>query len=86
MGSLSSQPKVKAPKTQVVYMPASSPSTPAPAAPNPTSAPTPEEAASEQRANNLLLRARGNFGTILTSFRGLLAPAGGAQRKTLLGE
>jgi hypothetical protein len=49
--------------------------------------PDPEETAAEQRRENLLRRNRGRFGTIQTSFRGLLGLATqGGQRKTLLGE
>ncbi len=49
----------------------------------PSAEPTPEEA----RTDNLLRRSRGRFGTVQTSFRGLLSPAAtSGQRKTLLGE
>lgn len=45
------------------------------------------EAVNKEREQNLLRRARGTLGTVMTGFRGLLAqsdPSG--QRKSLLGE
>jgi hypothetical protein len=90
MGSLTSKPKAKAPA--VVYMPASAPTpqpvtTPA-ATPAPTATPTttPEQKTDKAREDNLLTRARGSFGTVLTGFRGLLTSAQAPARKTLLGE
>lgn len=50
---------------------------------------TTEQNATEIREENLLSRGRGRFGTVKTSFRGLLSLASGAGaggRKTLLGE
>lgn len=92
MGSLTSKPKTKAP--MVVYMPAPAP-TPQPAVqpvatptPTPTTTPsaTPEQKADKAREDNLLTRARGTFGTVLTGFRGLLSQSQAPARKTLLGE
>lgn len=53
--------------------------------------PTAEEIVEKQRAENLVRRNRGRFGTVLTGFRGILSQSasqftGGPQRKTLLGE
>ena len=82
MGSLGSSSKQSSP--QIVYMPAPAPYVP----PTPTTPPV--DAAEEERkarAENLLQRDRGRFGTVLTGFRGLLSTnenTGG--RKTLLGE
>ncbi len=45
-----------------------------------------EEQSAENRRQSLLRRSRGRFGTVLTSFRGLLSPSGSGERKTLLGE
>lgn len=49
-----------------------------------------QEETGKRRAENLLRRSRGRFGTILTGFRGILEgndnPTGGQGRKTLLGE
>ena len=80
MGSLGSGPSAPPPQPPVVYVAPSAPSTPS----------TPSESspdAAEQRRDNLLRRGRGRFGTVLTSFRGLLGLADNSgQRKTLLGE
>ena len=66
---------------QIVYMPVPSPVVPA------VDHAAPEKTASEMRAGSLLARDRSRFGTIATSFRGLLDLAGNAgKRKTLLGE
>lgn len=81
MGSLNSRPRAPQPPP-VVYIP---PVTPQPTSPPPTG-PTPEETRAEQRTQNLLRRSRGRFGTIETSFRGLLGLGSGQGRKTLLGE
>lgn len=84
MGSLASRPKVPSTPTQVVYVPAPSTSTPTTPPPDPVD---PDKAASEARAGGLLARDRSRFGTISTSFRGLLDLATNAgKRKTLLGE
>lgn len=90
MGSISSKPKapVQTVVQRVVYAPAPAVSTPPPPSSSPPSE-TPDTPSdpSEARAESLLRRDRGRFGTVLTSFRGLLSPAnptGG--RKTLLGE
>jgi hypothetical protein len=54
---------------------------------NATTPPSPEQQASEARRRDLLDRDRGIFGTIQTSFRGLLGMATQNKiRKTLLGE
>lgn len=92
MGDITDRPK--APKSQVVYVPQYV-YTPAPATPSSGSnantdagedddiAQTPEQ----QREKNLLSRTRSRVGTILTGFRGILAPTDTqGQRKTLLGE
>ena len=91
MGDITGRPK--APSTQVVYVPqyvyenpssgtgsgggTDNGSTDTPDVPTP----------SQQREKNLLSRSRSRLGTILTGFRGILAPKEtDAQRKTLLGE
>lgn len=91
MGSLTSGPDIPAPTPQVVYVPqpintvTTSASTPAA-----TDAETEvQEESSKARRQNLIGRERSRFGTIKTSFRGVLGLSGGdntAQRKTLLGE
>ncbi len=90
MGSLSSRPQVPSQPT-VVYVPQSTPTT----TPSTTSSggttsnPTSNEGGGEAQARtqNLLQRSRGRFGTIQTSFRGLLAITDALTgRKTLLGE
>ncbi len=87
MGDITDRPK--APKQQVVYVPQyvytpSQPSTGSGTTTNnDTETPTPEQ----QREKNLLSRSRSRLGTILTGFRGILAPSETtSQRKTLLGE
>ena len=89
MGSLTSGPSAPRPQPQVVFVPQPT-STPAPTpAPTPEPTETSEEASAEVRRQNLLGRERSRFGTVQTSFRGLLGLAneGAAQsRKTLLGE
>jgi hypothetical protein len=89
MGSLSSRPKVKS-SPQVVYVPASAAPVSQPSVPSaPVTPLTPpaDKAASPDRAEGLLLRDRGRFGTVLTGFRGLLSLTQNAQpRKNLLGE
>jgi hypothetical protein len=86
MGDITDRPK--APKQQVVYVPQYV-YTPAPSTGGTTNnndedvTPTPEQ----QREKNLLSRSRSRLGTILTGFRGILAPSENeSQRKTLLGE
>ena len=88
MGSLSSRPDVPAQAQQQViyYAPAPAQSTPQSSSPQ-TPDPTPEETAAAARKASLLQRGRGRFGTIQTSFRGLLDLANSTvARKTLLGE
>jgi hypothetical protein len=87
MGDITGRPK--APSQQVVYVPqyvyTNNPSTSSDSTDNGTTEPelTPEQ----QREKNLLSRSRSRIGTILTGFRGILAPAESeSQRKTLLGE
>jgi hypothetical protein len=84
MGSMTSRPEIR-PQPQVIYMPAPQLPiyNPPPAAPTATGG-NDEEA--HARAGSLLLRDRGRFGTVLTGFRGLLAPLETGPRKTLLGE
>jgi hypothetical protein len=92
MGDISGRPKAPAP--QVVYVPqyiyANTAPAPAPAeggaskegTDNPVPA-SPEQ----QREKTLLGRSRSRVGTILTGFRGILAPVENQdRRKTLLGE
>lgn len=92
MGSLTSRPKAPAQPQIVYYTPAPAASAPAPVSnPPPASsgdpAQTPEQAAAQERQKSLLQRSRGIFGTVRTSFRGLLDLAADNQnRKTLLGE
>ena len=87
MGDITGRPK--APAQQVVYVPQyvyETPSTGSGTSGSGTETPdTPTVA--EQREKNLLSRSRSRLGTVLTSFRGILAPKEtDAQRKTLLGE
>lgn len=99
MGSISSRPKVpQAVQPQIIYLPtpAQNMSAPTPGVRAPQPAPAPgtlPESTSEADTNeqarkaSLLQRNRGVFGTVRTSFRGLLSLAAqGPQRKTLLGE
>lgn len=86
MGDITNRPK--APKQEVVYVPqyVYTPTQP-PTGGEPTGSgnelPTPEQ----QREKSLLSRSRSRLGTILTGFRGILAPSENEnQRKTLLGE
>ncbi len=98
MGSIASRPKVpSAAQPQVIYVPQTV-YTPAPSTATPTTntgggtgdtggGGTAEPTASDVRTSNLLSRNRGIFGTVTTSFRGLLSLAAQTpQRKTLLGE
>ncbi len=89
MGSLTSRPNIQ-PQPQVVYVP--SPLAPV-YTPPPVTTPSAQTTGNNideelrERAGSLLLRDRGRFGTVLTGFRGLLAPVQNAgNRKTLLGE
>ena len=93
MGSLSSRPDVPSvPQPQIVYVPqpAPQPVNTKSVAPEPSPAEpekTPEEINGEVREQNLLSRNRSRFGTVQTSFRGLLSLSDqNAGRKTLLGE
>lgn len=85
MGSITSRRKAPpTPQPQVIYMPA--PYT----APTPTSVSDTQEQSvneTEIRRSSLLSRTRGRFGTVQTTFRGLLGGSNdGSARKTLLGE
>jgi len=85
MGDISGRPK--APPPQVVYVPQYVYETPAQGNDNNNPAPTPEQEAAQRREKNLLGRSRSRLGTILTGFRGILAPIEtDEKRKTLLGE
>ena len=83
MGSLLSTPK--APEPQVVFVPQP---TPPPPPQEPEQNPTPDvsEETKSERKKTLLSRERGRFGTIATSFQGILQEANAGGRKTLLGE
>ncbi len=88
MGDITGRPKAPAP--QVVYVPqyVTTPPTTANTQNNTqvNENETPQPSESEQREKSLLTRARSRIGTILTGFRGILAPSESGQRKTLLGE
>ena len=91
MGDISGRPK--APSQQVVYVPQyvypdSGSESGSGAGTDNGSTDTPDTPTpAEQREKNLLSRPRSRIGTILTGFRGILAPKDtDAQRKTLLGE
>jgi len=91
MGSLTSGPKAPTPQPQIVYVPQAVNTVTAPVStPDPVSVQEQaEETATQVRQQNLLGRERSRFGTIQTSFRGLLGLRDGVQtqpRKTLLGE
>lgn len=98
MGSLTSRPKVpQRQEPQIVYVPAPQPLPQPGAGVLPPSKPQPsntEDTAQENRKNetekrerSLLSRDRSRFGTVQTSFRGLLSLANGnGGQKTLLGE
>ena len=89
MGSLTSGPKAPTPQPQIVYVPQ-----PVNTVTTPTSVADPvstqeqaDETSTQIRKQNLLGRERSRFGTIQTSFRGLLGLSDSSpQRKTLLGE
>lgn len=83
MGDISGRPKAPAP--QVVYVPQYVYNNDAGG--SGTNTPDETQTPEAQREKSLLERQRGRFGTILTGFRGILAPLEqqGA-RKTLLGE
>ena len=90
MGSLASRPKVPSNnQPQIVYVsqPAATPSTPAPSTPTNNDTQGDEASAAKAREESLLTRDRSRYGTVTTSFRGLLnLAANGGQKKTLLGE
>lgn len=77
MGSLTSRPKITKPAAVVT----SSPVRPA------ETKTAEEEVVAKERVETILRKNRGTFGTILTSFRGVLGSNTSApHRKTLLGE
>ncbi len=92
MGSLSSRPSVPA-QPQVVFIP-SQPTVSTPTAASQVDTAETDggdssvpQSASEAREQSLLRRSRGRFGTVQTSFRGLLGLSNtDTARKTLLGE
>jgi hypothetical protein len=86
MGDITDRPK--APKPQVVYVPQYVYTPAAPTGGTTNNSDNKETPATEeQREKNLLSRSRSRLGTILTGFRGILAPSENeSQRKTLLGE
>jgi hypothetical protein len=89
MGSLSSRPSVPSQPQVVYYTPAPSYAPPASNPSTPSNIPSGEdpETPGEARTQSLLQRNRGIFGTVQTSFRGLLDLANNVTgRKTLLGE
>ncbi len=87
MGNITNKPKAPA---QVVYVPQPVYQTPTETSNNNnnTGGDNPAPTVAEQREKSLLSRNRSRLGTILTGFRGLLAPLSNenSQRKTLLGE
>lgn len=88
MGSLVSTPSI--PKTKIVSVPvatANTSSTTTDASADTAPDNTSETATSEARSQSLLQRDRSRFGTIRTSFQGLLGLSDKSdQRKTLLGQ
>ena len=94
MGDIKGRPK--APSSQIVYVPqyvyqspvSTETGTKTNSGSTSSSADTPAvPTTAQQREKNLLGRSRSRIGTILTGFRGILAPKDtDAQRKTLLGE
>lgn len=86
MGSIASRPKAPAQQQIVYYVPQPAPPSSSGESPNPAATPTPEQLAAESRAQNLLQRSRGIFGTVLTGFRGFLGTSQNSTRKSLLGE
>lgn len=91
MGSLTSRPKSVSGQPQIVFVPPSAPSSSSGASSEAASQNIESGAqadnASEARANSLLQRNRGRFGTVQTGFRGLLGLiSDSGKRKTLLGE
>ncbi len=91
MGSLTSGPDIPAPTPQVVYVPqpVNTTTTSASTATATDTQAEEQEVNTEARRQNLLGRERSRFGTINTSFRGVLGlsdASTSAQRKTLLGE
>lgn len=87
MGDITGRPK--APAQQVVYVPQYVYETPTTGSGNNSGeGDTPDTpTVAQQREKNLLSRTRSRLGTVLTSFRGILAPKEtDSQRKTLLGE
>ena len=93
MGSLTSGPSIPTPQPKIVYVPQTVSSTTSTSTSSDTSSNTDTSStdgattASDISEKSLLSRDRSRFGTVQTSFRGLLGLAdNAAQRKTLLGE
>lgn len=93
MGSLTSGPSIPTSQPQIVYVPQTVSSTTSASTSSDTSSDTETSStddtttASEISEQSLLGRDRSRFGTVQTSFRGLLGLAdNAARRKTLLGE
>lgn len=86
MGSLGSRPKVPSvQEPRIVYMP--TPLTTQDVTVTNVDEKSDAEKKAELRQQNLLTRGRGRFGTVTTSFRGLLSAINtSGQSKTLLGE
>lgn len=86
MGSITKRPKTPT----VTYVKQTVPTSVVASTSETTAAPTQTETeiSTESRTDSLLRRSRGRFGTIATSFRGLLSSADNNenQPKTLLGE
>lgn len=82
MGSLTSRPKVPKIKPVSVTPAVQQPQTPVGESDNDIA-----QTESEARQESLLSRSRSRFGTVQTSFRGLLSQSDpNIERKTLLGE
>lgn len=94
MGSLTSGPDIQSPQPQVVFVPQAVNNTPQTTSVDTTSvadtATEDAETVSQARRQSLIDRERSRFGTVQTSFRGLLglgnSNAENQSRKTLLGE
>lgn len=87
MGDISGRPK--APEPQIVYVPQYVTQTSSTVASTSADSNVEESVSTpeKEREKGLLSRSRSRLGTILTGFRGILAPnEAQSQRKTLLGE
>ncbi|PCJ98562.1 MAG: hypothetical protein COA45_07520 [Zetaproteobacteria bacterium] len=85
MGSLSSSPKAPR-QPQTIYVPAPTPVINTTASASTKTVENNASQASQSRTKSLLSRSRSRFGTIATSFKGLLGNDNSGARKTLLGE